>query len=418
MYDAIVVGARVAGSATALLLARKGYRVLLVDRTAFPSDTLSTHQLQLPASAALKRWGLLDKVLATDPGAASQLRFDVGEVVLTGQYPALDGISAIHSPRRYLLDTILVEAAAEAGAEVRQECGIQELLWEDGRVVGVRGQSKTGGSVAERARIVIGADGRHSLVARAVAAPTYDEQPTLTCGYYTYWEGVPLEGGEVYRRGKRLMGLWPTNHHQTLIYIAWPTAEFDAFRADVEGSFMATIDLVPALSERLRQGRRAERISGSGEMPNFYRKPYGPGWALVGDAGYLKDPITAFGITDAFRDAELLAAALDEGFSGRAPLEERLGLYEQQRNAASKPFHDFTVDTARLNPFSVEQLELLRVLQHDWEARRQFFGMLTYVVKPTEFFAPQNIFRILGVRGMAKILAGKLVRASRSRVNA
>ncbi len=418
MYDAIIVGARVAGASTALLLARKGYRVLLVDRASFPSDTLSTHQLQIPASAALKRWGLLERVLATDPGGASQMRFDVGEVVLTGQYPDMDGISAIHSPRRYLLDTILVEAAAEAGAEVRQECSIQELVWEDGRVVGVRGQTKTGGSMIERARIVVGADGRHSLVAKAVGAPTYDEQPTLTCGYYTYWEGVPLQGGEVYRRGKRLMGLWPTNNHQTLIYIAWPAAEFAAVRADVEGNFMAAIDLVPAVAERVRQGRRAERISGSGEMPNVYRKPYGPGWALVGDAGYLKDPITAFGITDAFRDAELLAAALDDGFAGRAPLDKSLGLYEQQRNTASKPFHDFTVDTARLNPFTIEQIELLRALQHDPVAARQFFGVLTYMVMPTEFFAPQNIFRMLGVRGMAKILAGKLARPARSRVGA
>ncbi len=418
MYDAIIVGARVAGAATAMLLARKGYRVLLVDRAAFPSDTLSTHQLQLPASAALKRWGLLDRVLATDPGAASQIRFDIGDVVLTGQYPTVEGVNAIHSPRRYLLDTLLVEAAAEAGAEVRQECSVQELLWEDGRVVGVRGQSKASSSMAERARIVIGADGRHSLVARAVDAPIYDEQPTLTCGYYSYWEGIPLQGGEVYRRGRRLMGLWPTNNHQTLIYVAWPTDEFATFRADVEGCFMATIDLVPSVAERVREARRAERISGSGEMPNFYRKPYGPGYALVGDAGFLKDPITAFGITDAFRDVELLVAALDDGFAGRAPLEESLSRYEQQRNAASKPFYDFTVDTARMAPFTIEQMTLLSALQHDAAAARQFFGVLTYVVKPTEFFAPQNIFRILGVRGMAKLLAGKLVRPSRSRANA
>ncbi|HXX79191.1 MAG TPA: FAD-dependent monooxygenase, partial [Ktedonobacteraceae bacterium] len=194
MYDAIIVGARVAGSSTALLLARKGYRVLLVDRATFPSDTLSTHQIQLPGSAALKRWGLLDKVIATNPGKADQVHFDMDGLVITGQYPALDGVTAVYSPRRYVLDTILVEAAADAGAEVRQEFTVQELLWEEECVVGIRGQAKTGGSVTERARIVIGADGRHSLVAKAVAAPSYDEQPTLTCGYYSYWAGVPLQG--------------------------------------------------------------------------------------------------------------------------------------------------------------------------------------------------------------------------------
>jgi 2-polyprenyl-6-methoxyphenol hydroxylase-like FAD-dependent oxidoreductase len=418
MYDAIIVGARVAGSSTALLLARKGYRVLLVDRAAFPSDTLSTHQLQIPGSAALKRWGLLDKVLATEPGTASQARFDIGEIVLTGQYPTVDGINAIHSPRRYLLDTILIEAAAQAGVEVRQECTLQELLWEQDRVIGIRGQSKAGGSLTEHARMIIGADGRHSLVAKAVNAPVYDEQPTLTCGYYSYWEDVPLQTGEIYRRGKRMIGLWPTNNHQTLIYVAWPAAEFATFRADVEGNFMATIDLVPALAERVRQGRRAERISGSGEMPNFYRKPYGPGWALVGDAGYMKDPITAFGITDAFRDAELLATALDDGFAGRQPPETALAHYEQQRNATSKPYYDFTLDTARMNPWAVEQLELMSALRHNTEARNQFFAMLTCVVSPTDFFTPQNIFRIIGMRGMTKILVSKLVHPPKKRISA
>jgi 2-polyprenyl-6-methoxyphenol hydroxylase-like FAD-dependent oxidoreductase len=214
------------------------------------------------------------------------------------------------------------------------------------------------------------------------------------------------------------MGLWPTNHHQTLIYVAWPAAEFAAFRADVEGSYLATIDLVPAVAERVRQGRRAERMSGSGEMPNFYRKPYGPGWALVGDAGYVKDPITGIGMSDALRDAELLASALDDGFAGRHPLTAALQGYEQQRNAASKPMYDFTLDTARLNPFAVEQVELFKALQHDPVATSQFFGVLTGVVKPTEFFTPQHIFRLLGVRGMARVVASKIALGPRRRVSA
>ncbi len=418
MYDAIIVGARVAGASTAMLLARKGYRVLLVDRASFPSDTLSTHQLQIPGSVALKRWGLFEKMLATGLTGADQVRFDADGLVITGQYPTMDGINAVYSPRRYLLDNILLEAAAEAGAEVRQESTIQELLWEDGRVVGIRGQAKTGGALTERARVVIGADGRHSLVAKAVNAPLYDEQPTLTCGYYTYWEGMPLKGGEIYRRGKRMLGLWPTNNQQTLIYVAWPAAEFGTFKSDVERHYLATLDLVPALAERVRQGRRAERISGSGEMPNFYRKPYGPGWALVGDAGYLKDPITGLGMSDAFRDAELLASALDDGLAGRQPMELSLSRYEQQRNAASKPFYDFTLDTARMHPFAVEQIALLRALQHNPAAASQFFGVLTTVVKPTDFFTPQNIFGIIGIRGMAKIMVRKIFRAPQKQLSA
>ena len=410
VYDAIVIGARVAGSPTAMLLARKGYRVLLVDRASFPSDTMSTHQIQLPGGAALKRWGLLERVVATGLPVAERVRMEMGGMVMGGRFPVLDGVTGVYSPRRYLLDKILLDAASEAGAEVRADCLIQELHWEDGRVVGVRGQMKDGAAFSERARVVIGADGRHSLVAKAVEAPKYHEQPTLTCGYYAYWADVPVQGGEIYRVGRRMLGAWPTNDGLTMIYVARPAAEFDAFRADVEGGYMATIDLVSHLAERVHAGRRAERIVGSGEMVNYYRKPYGPGWALVGDAGYIKDPITGLGISDAFRDAELLADALDAGFSGRAPMDVALAAYEQKRNDASKPFYDLTLDTARMEPLRVEQVELLRALRRNPAAASQFFGVLTMAIQPAGFFSPQNLFRLIGARGMAKVVWSKVTR--------
>jgi flavin-dependent dehydrogenase len=417
MYDAIVVGARVAGSPTAMLLARKGYRVLLVDRATFPSDTMSTHQIQIPGSVALKRWGLFDKLLATTLGGAHHVRFDMGEMEIEGEFPILEGIDAVYSPRRYLLDKILVDAAVEAGAELRENFITEELLWEEGHVVGIRGRLTSGGSVTERARIVIGADGKHSLVAKSVDAPQYDEHPPLTCGYYTYWEDVPLNGGEIYRRGRRLIGTWPTNQNMTILFVAWPAAEFNDFRADVEGSYRTTIDLVPSLAERVRAGRRTERITGTGDMPNFYRKPYGPGWALVGDAGFTKDPVSAFGISDAFRDAELLAAALDAGFAGKLPLETALNEYEQKRNAASKPMYDFTLDIAQMKSPAVEQIELFKALQHNPAAASQFFGVLTGVVKPADFFAPQNLFQIIGMRGMAKIMFSKMFQQPQKRAS-
>jgi 2-polyprenyl-6-methoxyphenol hydroxylase-like FAD-dependent oxidoreductase/protein-S-isoprenylcysteine O-methyltransferase Ste14 len=418
MYDAIIVGARVAGSATAMLLARQGYRVLLVDRATFPSDTLSTHQIQIPGSLALKRWGLLERVLATEPSPASHARFDLGEVVVAGQYPIVDGIGFVQTPRRYLLDHLLLTAAAEAGTEVREGYQVQDLLWEDGCVVGIRGQGGSGGTTTERARIVVGADGKYSLVAKAVAAPRYDAHPSLTCGYYTYWEGIPLQGNELYRRDRRFMVLAPTNAHLTLIYVAWPTAEFNAFRADVEASYMATIDLIPAVAERVRQGRRVERIAGAGDMPNCYRKPYGPGWALVGDAGYVKDPITGLGISDAFRDAELLADALRAGFTGQQPPDAALAFYERQRNAASKPTYDFTLDTARLRPFRREEIALLEALAHHPTAASQFFGVLTGVVKPADFLAPQNLLRLIGLRDMAKVAGSRVFHPALRRASA
>lgn len=404
MYDAIIVGSRVAGSATALLLARRGYRVLLVDRASFPSDTLSTHVIQLPGGAALKRWGLLDRVIATDPGTSDRVRFDMEELVVEGPYPSLDGVNAVYCPRRSVLDTLLLAAAAEAGSEVRQEWTAQGLVWENGRVVGIRGRTQTGGSVTERAHMVIGADGRYSLVARAAAAAAYHEHPSLTCGYYSYWSNMPMQRGEIYQRGKRFISLWPTNDQLTLIYIAWPAAEFSAFRADIERNFLETLDLVPTLAARVRQGQRTEPFRGSGEMANYYRTPSGPGWALVGDAGYRKDPITAMGISDAFRDAELLASALDDGFAGRRPLAAALASYEQRRNAASRPFYEFTLETAQMKPLTVGQRELLRALSHHPTAASQFFGVLTGTVQPTQFFRLRTFFPLLGVRGLMRVM--------------
>jgi 2-polyprenyl-6-methoxyphenol hydroxylase-like FAD-dependent oxidoreductase len=203
----------------------------------------------------------------------------------------------------------------------------------------------------------------------------------------------------------------------TMIFVAWPVDEFNTFRADVEGSYMATIDLAPALAERVRQGRRAERIVGTADLPNFYRKPYGPGWALVGDAGHTKDPITGLGIMDAFRDSELLTDALDAGFAGRQPLEDALDGYEQKRNAASKPGYEVTLDIARMNPLAVEQVELFKALQRNPAAATQFFGVITGVVNPADFFAPKHLFQIIGMRGMSKIMLSRMLHRPQRRAS-
>lgn len=403
MYDAIVIGARVAGAPTAMLLARSGYRVLLLDRASFPSDTLSTHQVQLPGCVQLKRWGLFDTVLATHPGIVRTVHFDAGATTLTGSYPMVDGVDFMVSPRRTRLDALLVAAAREAGAEVREEFGVQKLLWDDGRVVGVRGATKQGITVDEHARIVIGADGRHSLVAKSVAAPRYDEHPVLTCGYYTYFEGLPTSGGEMYARDRCMIGVWPTNENLTLIYVSEPITEFATFRTDVEAHYFAALERVPALAERVRQSRRVERILGTGEVANGYRRPYGPGWALVGDAGYVRDPITGYGISDAFRDAQLLADAIHAGLGGQQPMEAALASYERQRNQAAQPLYAFTLETARMRPFSPVQLALLRALEHNTAAATEFIGVLTGAIRSTDFFTPRKLLRILGVREMGRL---------------
>jgi 2-polyprenyl-6-methoxyphenol hydroxylase-like FAD-dependent oxidoreductase len=282
MYDVIVVGSRVAGASTAMLLAGKGLRVLVVDQAAFPSDTLSTHQMQLPGGARLRRWGLLGQVVASGAPPARQVSFDAGPVVLRGRHPAFEGVDAVYSPRRTVLDALLLEAARAAGADVRERFVVEELTGTDGRVTGIRGRHKGGRPVAERARLVVGADGKHSLVARTVGAAVHHDRPPLTMACYTYWQDVSLEGGELYARPRRAVGAWPTNDGLTMTYVGWPVEEFPAFRADVEGNVLRTLDLAGDLGERVRDGRRAERFRASPDLPNFLRRPYGPGWALVG----------------------------------------------------------------------------------------------------------------------------------------
>src|SRR5690349_13881778 len=198
MHDVIVVGSRVAGASTALLLARQGLDVLAVDRASFPSETLSSHQVQVPAVARLARWGILGALEGTPP--ARRVRFDTGGVVLDAAMPVVDGADALLSPRRSILDTAPVDAARAAGADVRERCTLEEVVLAGGRVTGVRVRERGGASVLERARLVVGADGRHSAVARAVGAGEYDARPARSCAFYAYWSGMPLAGGEIYAR--------------------------------------------------------------------------------------------------------------------------------------------------------------------------------------------------------------------------
>jgi flavin-dependent dehydrogenase len=395
MYDAIVVGARCAGSPTAMLLARKGYRVLLVDRAKFPSDTMSTHYIHQPGVLRLRRWGLLDRVAATGCPPVSRLSLDFGPFTLAGPPPAADGVADAYAPRRYLLDPILAEAAVEAGAEFRDGFSVEALIWDGDTVAGIRGHGQGGSTVEERARVVIGADGMHSLVARAVQAPAYNEKAPTNCAYYTYWSGVPISDFEAYVRERCAFGAFPTNDGLTLIVVGRPHDEFAAIRTDIEGSYLRAIDLAPSLAERVRNGKREERFVGTADLPYFYRKPYGPGWALAGDAGYHKDPTTAEGISDAFRDAELLAEAIDAGFSGRQPLEEALAGYERERNEATAGIYDFTYHLASYEPPPPEMQQLLHALAGNQEQTNRFLGLIAGTTPFAEFFAPENLQRLL-----------------------
>jgi len=396
-YDAIVVGARCAGSPTAMLLARHGYRVLLVDRASFPSDTMSTHVVQPLAAAALSRWGLLERLISTGCPPIDTYAYDFGPFTLQG-CPGTKEAPLAYCPRRTILDKMLIDAASEAGAEVRESFNISEIVMEEGRVVGVRGFSKSGQPATERAQMVIGADGRNSIVAEAVQPQRYNEKSPLLAPYYAYWSGVPMQGRfETYIRPHRGFAAAPTHDGMTMVVGGWPYAEFGANRNDIEGNFMKLFDLAPEFRERVRQGKRETRFVGA-PTPNYFRRPYGPGWLLVGDAGYLKDPITAQGILDAFRDAESCAAALDQVFTGRLPFETAMGNYQRDRDNTVTATYEFTCQLASLEPPSSEMQQLFGAMSGNQAAMDGFAQVNAGTISPAHFFAPDNIGALLAAR--------------------
>jgi 2-polyprenyl-6-methoxyphenol hydroxylase-like FAD-dependent oxidoreductase len=395
VYDAIVVGARCAGSPTAMLLARAGYRVLLVDKATFPSDTMSSHFIHPTGIACLQRWGLLDGVVASTCPPICKWTLDFGPFALTGTPPPVDGVVESYCPRRTVLDKLLVDAAVAAGAELREGFTVDELRWDGERVSGILGHTRDGESITEAARLVIGADGMRSVVARAVQAPVYQEKPAVACAYYTYWRDVPVAQAEIYVRERRAVIAFPTNDGLTCTFVQWPQDEFRANRTDIEGSFQKALALAPDLAARVRPGTRAERYVGTADLPNFFRKPFGPGWALVGDAGYHKDPFGAQGISDAFHDAELLVTAVDEGLSERQPLEETLAGYERERNAWAMPRYELNYRLATLQPPPPDMQQLFGALVGNQAQTNRLFGALLGTVPIPEFFGPENVGRIV-----------------------
>ena len=346
MYDAIIVGARCGGSPTAMLLARKGYKVLLLDKSSFPSDIMSTHYMQAPGVARMGRWGILDQLRATTAPPITKIKITFGEMSFSPPIPEGEAPPEAWCPRRIVLDKILVDAAVAAGAELREGFSVRELMFDGDQVVGVRGGGN-GATVEERAKIVIGADGLHSLVAKSVQAPEYNTIPSLTYGYYAYWSGVPCEGAELYFADAGLL-MFTTNDGCVCAGVGGSIDGFHEFRKDVEGNYERHMR---AAGE---PGRGSSPVSGSRATwaPPTSRTTSASRTVRAGRSSAMRefhrDFITGLGITDAFRDAELLANAIDDGFSGRKPLDEALAGYEQERNDIATPLYEFTTSLARM----------------------------------------------------------------------
>jgi 2-polyprenyl-6-methoxyphenol hydroxylase-like FAD-dependent oxidoreductase len=342
-YDVVVVGARAAGASTAMLLARSGQRVLLIDRQPYGSDTLSTHALMRGGVLALHRWGLLDRVIAagTPPVRRTIFRYGDDEVALDIKHQ--DGVNALYAPRRTVIDPVLVDAARQAGAEIRHGVALTAVeRTAGGRVSGVVIADRSGATRTVGTDLIVGADGRRSTVADLVGAATYRSGRQRAAGVYTYVPDLPDEGYIWCYRAGASLGVIPTNGGEHCVAASMPP---DRFRAEIQPDLAAGLrrmvkETFPALAPAVREG--AGRHFGFAGTTGYFKQSFGPGWALVGDAGYFKDPITAHGMTDAFRDAELLVNAIQRG--GTAALAD----YQAERDALSLPLFEATDAIASL----------------------------------------------------------------------
>jgi 2-polyprenyl-6-methoxyphenol hydroxylase-like FAD-dependent oxidoreductase len=393
-FDAIVVGARCAGAPAAMLLARRGCKVLLVDAGSLPGDMpFSTHLIWQSGAERLKRWGLLDEIVASGCPPVRTCLLDFGPIRLTGEPIPIGAVRDAYAPRRSVLDPILLNAAIREGVEFRPDFRVTGLSLDADRADSVRVHSNATTAI-ETARIVIGADGRNSQIARIMNAGDYDVVQPLQGTYFAYWRNVKLDCLELHVRPGRGVYAFPTNDELTLVGVNWAIADFKSATADLDASYRSAIaDCAPHLNMRLEGGFRESRFVG-GAIGNFLRKPWGPGWALVGDAGLTMDPCTAAGINNAFRDVELLVEAVTAGLSGQQPMPDALAGYHAARDGESKPIYDFTCELAAFAPSPPHMVALLGSLMGNAEQTSRFLGVLAQTVSPVDFFSPDSIGRL------------------------
>jgi flavin-dependent dehydrogenase len=340
--DAVIVGARCAGAATALLLARAGARVVLIDKGTYGSDTLSTHALMRGAVLQLHRWGVLPAIVSAGTPAVCSTTFSYRDHDVTVPIEERFGVSALYAPRRSLLDRTLVDAAASSGVDVRFGVRVDDVIADaDGRV---RGIAAVAGGTRLRidAGIVIGADGLRSTIAQRVnAAPVVTGRHSAAV-LYSYWDGLPATGYYWRFLPGASIGAIPTNDGATCVFASMPSGRFrDEIQGNAPRAYRRLIRTVSApFDARLDAARQVEPVRGFGGQAGFIKRATGPGWALVGDAAYFKDPLTAHGITDALRDAELLARAIGQGTTAA------LADYETTRHDLSRRLFEVTDEIA------------------------------------------------------------------------
>jgi len=338
-FDAIIVGARAAGAATAHLLARHGLRVLLVERSRHGADTLSTHALMRGGVLQLSRWGLLDEVIAAGTPAVTRTTFRYTDEVVPINIKSSYGVDALYAPRRTILDPILVDAAIDAGVDVRFGIAVADVDRDhSGAVTGIVGRSRDGATLRADARIVVGADGIRSTIAERVRAPFERVGTAASAVTYGYWSGLATDGYEWNFQPDAASGVIPTNDGQACVFASASRRRIGRGGLEVLTRIVAASS--PDLGDRLVAARPPATLRTFAGRPGYVRRSWGRGWALVGDAGYFKDPLSAHGLTDALRDAELLARAIVAVVLDGASEHEALARYQATRDSLSTALFD------------------------------------------------------------------------------
>jgi flavin-dependent dehydrogenase len=353
-HDVVVVGARCAGAATAMLLAAAGHDVLLLDRATFPSDTLSTHAIARGGMVQLKRWGLLQAVLDTGAPAIHNVEFHGQGLDVARTIKERNGVDMALAPRRHVLDMLLVNAAMSAGVKLMTGVTVVGVRRADhGRITGVRARTADG-PVEIAARFVVGADGLRSRIARSVGAPITELRGTGGAAHYAYYTG-DWPAMEYHLAERSFAGVFPTNSGEACIWVCSPADDGLQFRRSHETPDAALDAMLrataPGLADRIAaRATRTSPVRGVIGMPNQIRRPVGPGWALVGDAGYHRDAITGHGISDAFRDADLLATALDLVLRDDVDEATALSGYHAERDRQLRDIFEITCALAQFPP--------------------------------------------------------------------
>jgi flavin-dependent dehydrogenase len=391
MWDVVIVGARCAGAATALLLARQGRRVLMVDKSDFPSDTMSTLYIHQPGVARLDQWGILDEIVASGCPGIEAVTHQVNDVRLHGPTAAVGGVKVTYAPRRAILDRILIDAAVDAGVEFEPRCSLLDLITESGNVVGAQLRTQAGKLIDVRAHLVVGADGMNSRLAQLAEAELVVQNPRLSCVYYTGWTGLSC-GFAMRERTGSWVATVPTHDGVTLVLTYFPQERFASIKSEpLEAHLDSIRSMDLALYEEVRAGDQAINLIGTGSQLNFFRRAFGDGWVLVGDAGHHLDSITARGITNAFVQADALSAELSGAdMADRQQIRSALSRFVARRDAELTEGYYSTLETAKLT-VQPSRERLLSAISQVPELTERYFAMAAGVISMNAFLTPDLI---------------------------